>query len=216
MFAREGTTIYKARNELKVYRVGGLDVVVKSFKQPVFVNRVAYTFFRPSKAERSYRHALRLIASGVPTPDPLAYIEEKRRGLLSRSYYVSIYEKEYSEIRPQMLGRGVDAPFIRSLACFVADLHKKGILQKDLSPGNVMWKREGERYSFLLVDVNRAKFLNCLSPRQRYKNFERLSEDKAVVDRLAAEYASVMGEDKDKVCREVKRYVAAFSKKPQF
>lgn len=212
VFERQGTTIYKARNELKAYHTEGLDLIVKSFRKPIFINRIIYGFFRASKAERSYKHALKMLGNGIPTPEPVAYIEEKEGGLLNRSYYVSIFEKDYSEIRSQMLGKDADDVFIRSLARLVADLHKKGILQKDLSPGNILTKQEGEQYKFMLVDINRARFSKQLSARQRYRNFKRISENKDIIGRLAAEYASAMHEDKDMVLHEIEKYVAGFSK----
>lgn len=212
IFPTKGKCIYKARNELKIFHVCGLDVVVKSFQRPNIIKRIIYTFFRSSKAERSYKHALILLDNGISTPPPIAYIEKKSNGLLINSYYISIYEKDYSEIRSQMLGENASDTFIQSLAMFIAVLHQKGILQKDLSPGNILSKQNGEHYEFMLVDINRTKFLKQMSARQRYKNFERISENKTVICRLAAEYALAMHEDKDKVCREIEKYVACFSR----
>lgn len=50
---------------------------------------VIYTFFRRSKARRSYEHAVRLRALGIDSPEPIAWSEYRRHGLLSDTYYVS-------------------------------------------------------------------------------------------------------------------------------
>lgn len=55
--AGEGSVVYKGRNELRKMTYRGLDLVVKSFHRPNWVNRFVYGIFRPSKAKRSYDHA---------------------------------------------------------------------------------------------------------------------------------------------------------------
>ena len=88
-FPTLGDCIYKARNELRKFSYEGQWYVVKNYKVPLFINRIAYTFFRPSKASRAYEYALRLRSMGIETPAPVAYIELKSGGLLQHSFFVS-------------------------------------------------------------------------------------------------------------------------------
>lgn len=53
-FADEGKVVYDGRNILKRISLDNVDVVVKSFKKPHIINRVVYSYFRQSKAARSY------------------------------------------------------------------------------------------------------------------------------------------------------------------
>ena len=55
-FQEATDSIHKARNEIKIID----DFVVKSFKIPHIINKIAYTFFRPSKAKRAYHNALKI------------------------------------------------------------------------------------------------------------------------------------------------------------
>ena len=80
IFSCEGVSIYKSRNEIKIFQVDDLTINVKSYKKPIFINRIAYTFFMESKAKRAYVYALRLMSLGVNTAEPIAYIEEKSNG----------------------------------------------------------------------------------------------------------------------------------------
>ena len=48
----EGTVIYKGRNELREFHYEGMDLVVKSFCKPHFINQIVYGLFRSSKAQR--------------------------------------------------------------------------------------------------------------------------------------------------------------------
>jgi len=189
IFDKEGTLVYKARNQLKTYRVGEQEVIVKSFRKPFFLNRIVYTFFRPSKARRSYEYAFRLLEKGVSTPAPIACIEEKKGGLLSRSYYISVFEKNMDHIRSYMAGEKKDDALIRGLAEFISDFHSKGVYFLDISPGNFLQKKENGKFSFSLVDINRMKFKSPLSLKDRYNSFKRLTRNFEILESVAREYA---------------------------
>lgn len=80
IFSEEGKTIYKARNEIKVFEVDGVELNVKRYRIPLLINRVIYRFFRQPKAVRAYEYALRLVAKGFETPAPIAYILFRKKG----------------------------------------------------------------------------------------------------------------------------------------
>ena len=65
-------SIHKARNEIKILNFNGMQVVAKSFKKPNIFNRIVYSFFRDSKAKKSYMYAKKI---GHFTPKPIGYIE---------------------------------------------------------------------------------------------------------------------------------------------
>ena len=89
IFDKTGTIIQDNRNVIKILEIKGLLLNVKSFKQPHFINRIAYTYFRKSKAYRSFQYANKLIENNISTPEPVAYIEIID-GLLTKSFYISI------------------------------------------------------------------------------------------------------------------------------
>lgn len=76
-----GTVIYKGRNVLREMDWHGTKVVVKSFRVPNLINRIAYGVFRSSKAQRSFEYAKMLRREGIGSPAPVAYYTE-RNGLL--------------------------------------------------------------------------------------------------------------------------------------
>ena len=91
-FADEGKVVYDGRNILKRISLDNVDVVVKSFKKPHIINRVVYSYFRQSKAARSYIYSMELQKHGFNTPEPIAMIEQFQKGLLTNSYYVCCYD----------------------------------------------------------------------------------------------------------------------------
>ena len=69
-------------------------------------NRVAYSWFRKSKASRAYENAVRISQLGFDTPAPIAYLETYTNGLLHDTYFVSLQcpymrqIKEFAEDSP--------------------------------------------------------------------------------------------------------------------
>jgi hypothetical protein len=76
------------RNVIKLFDLNG-QTNIKSFKVPNIVNKVAYKYFRKSKAKRSFEYATILLENGIGTPQPLAYYENYNSIGLLDSYYVS-------------------------------------------------------------------------------------------------------------------------------
>lgn len=205
-----GEVIYSDRNTIYRTGIGGIDATVKSFHVPAFFNRIVYSTLRHSKARRSYDNALRLQELGIGTPEPIAYIEEYESGLLSRSYYICRmfegqnirhWETEISDYRPM----------IKALAALIVDLHGKGVMHKDFSPGNILFKRNADGgYRFALIDINRMQF--GVTSRQRlYRNFRCLNIDsERETARVAEEYATIAGLDPAELGGEAVRLLRAY------
>ena len=212
IFSREGEFIYNGRrNQLKIFYVEDMIVNVKSYKVPIFINRVIYTFFRATKAQRAYDYALRLLSLGVETPTPIAYIEEENGGLLSHSYFICLHTPLSGNLR---LFGDSSIPFqdVRELAVafarFTAELHEKGVLHIDYSPGNILYeKRENGTYHFSLVDINRMKFCP-VDMKTGCGNFCRLWGTDEFFSLVARTYAEARGFDADECEKLVLQYHA--------
>ncbi|MDR0864493.1 MAG: tyrosine protein kinase [Candidatus Symbiothrix sp.] len=212
-FRTEGAVIYKERNEIKTFNTGTDVVIVKSFKVPHYFNRWIYTFFRPSKARRSYEHALVLMDKKINTPQPVAYIENYKGGLLAESYYITIY-KDYPEMMREfryhpLAGR---EDLARAFARFTAFVHEQGVLPLDYSPGNILYEKAGNEYQFCLIDINRMRFVP-VNQKTGCQNFRRLWGNEELIVFLAREYAKNRHFD-ETVCEELTlKYFRKFWKK---
>jgi tRNA A-37 threonylcarbamoyl transferase component Bud32 len=210
LFDQEGELVYAARNQLKCYSVEGYDLIVKRYKVPHLINRIAYTFFRPSKAKRAYEYALKLLELGVNTPAPIAYIEQKSFGLLNHGYFISIYEKDYTDIRPLMTGAQTNDALLQDLSNYIAEFHNKGVLHFDMSPGNILYKEVDSHFQFSLIDINRMQFLPKISDEKRFKSFKQLSDNKTVLTRIAQLYASASKLDETEAIYKINNYCTEF------
>ncbi|MDR0429147.1 MAG: lipopolysaccharide kinase InaA family protein [Tannerellaceae bacterium] len=212
-FAKEGRSIYKGRNEIKVFEVEDTELNVKQYKVPILINRLIYTFFRPAKASRAYKYALKLFAKGFDTPQPVAYILSYKTGLLHHAYFVS-FQSSYTRNMYEF-GEGTLAGrehIIRALAEYTARLHQAGVYHKDFSPGNILFEETEEGVKFCLIDINRMKFAP-VSIEKGCANFARLwgKEDLFVV--LAETYARAQNVDCAGCLKQILYYRARFWKK---
>lgn len=214
-FSISGSSLHQGRNEIRIVKVGEQNLNIKSFRVPNAVNKLAYRFFRKSKAERSFQYAGILIENGIGTPEPVAYAEERNNFSLGRSYYISRhlnYDLTYRELVTQPELEDHEA-MLRAFTRFTFELHEKNILFLDHSPGNTLIKRDSaENYEFFLVDLNRMKF-NKLDFSQRMKNFSRLTPKKEMVEVMADEYSKLIGKSKTEVFEKMWFFTNQFQKK---
>ena len=215
IFLKEGETIYKARNEVKLFCVNGKELIVKSFQIPHFVNRFVYAHLRSSKAERSYTNSMILLEKGIDTPQPVAYIEIIKNGLLLESYYVSEkspYDREFREISNSPVTEK-SAPVLIQFAAFTASLHEKNVYHKDFTPGNVLFGEKNGSYLFQLIDVNRMK-IGPVDMQMGCKNFYNLYMSDIHFSIVARHYAQVRGFDPGECEKLVLKYRLLPQKNP--
>lgn len=206
VFENDTQTIHKARNELKIISLADITTVIKSFKIPHLFNRVVYTFFRDTKASKSYHNGLHLQALEISTPAPIAYVEFFSSGLLSNSYFVSVYTPYDFTIR-EALHHKIDdyEAVLRSFSAYTYSLHQKGVWHLDYSPGNILIKRVEDGYLFNIVDINRMNF-KTICPLEGCKNFNKLWARDEDIEIMGHEYARLSGLDEATTIAEMKRH----------
>jgi serine/threonine protein kinase len=204
IFKSSDESIHKARNELKIIELNSLKCVVKSFKIPHAINKVAYTFFREGKAKKSFSNAMKLTELGVNTPEPVGIIEFFRFGVLSESYFISLYEPYDFTIREVFHHKVDDTQnILKQFAKFTYELHQKGVWHVDYSLGNILVTKKETKYNFSLVDINRMEFKN-IPPQEGLKNFNKFwakfDEDLPII---AKEYAKLSNFNEDEAIKIV-------------
>lgn len=186
-FYKNNNTIHKARNELKVIEYNNIETVVKSFKVPHMINKLVYTHLKESKAKKSYEYSLKI---GEFTPDPIGYIEFYENGLLNESYFISEKFDYDFTIREPLLDNNFNnkKEILKAFARFTYNLHEAGIFHNDYSPGNILIKKEDDKFIFKIVDINRMLF-SKLNEEQRAKNFSKLWASEEELEIIANEYS---------------------------
>jgi len=195
-FLEATQNIYEGRNSLKVIEYAKTDVVVKSFKIPHIINKIAYTFFRDSKAKKSYLHSLKIVEF---TPEPIGYAEYFKFGFLYESYYLCKSYKYDFTIREVLTEENFKNKenIFKAFASFTYALHNYNIQHLDYSPGNILIKEKETGYEFKIVDVNRMRFKR-LTPVERLENFAKLwanDEDLKLIINVYAKHIDMNEEE---------------------
>lgn len=202
-FFEEGDLIVKgSRNTIKSNFLGSEKVSIKFFKKPDFFKSVIYSFFRSTKAKRSYDYANYLLSHHILTPFPIASIEERNAiGLLGNSFYLcqqldydfTIRELIHDPLFPE---RNL---ILEQFAEFTYNLHEAKINFLDHSPGNTLVVNRGNgTYEFYLIDLNRMKF-ESMSIEKRMDNFKKMWLSKQMIKVVAKKYAALSNESEEKI-----------------
>lgn len=171
----------------------GRPLVLKRYKRPTLFNRLIYTLFRKSKARRAYEYAFRLQRMGFETAAPAGYLKERRWGFFHTDYFLS-------QVVPHPLLSSLekDQPEYREIfeafaACMVR-MHRAGILNLDMNPGNVFYYKEQGRYRFVLIDINRIRFRRRLTRNdciEVFKHLDNLAPEALLI--ILTHYARLRG-----------------------
>mgnify|MGYP001189834753 CR=1 FL=1 len=213
-FNAEGEVLYKSRNQIKLFQLGERTINIKSFRVPNAVNKIAYKFFRKSKAERSFTYAQILEKKGMGTPSPIGYVEEDTALTFGKSFYIS--EQIDSDLTYRELVTDPNYPdheyILRAFTRFTFELHEKEIQFLDHSPGNTLIQKNEGKYNFSLVDLNRMNFKQ-LTFEERMLNFSRLTPQKEMVEVMANEYAKLIDKTESEVFEKMWFYTRQFQEK---
>lgn len=216
-FLDDGELLVKgSRNIIKSNFLGEEKVNIKFFKKPGLFKSIIYSFFRSTKAKRSFDYANYLLENGISTPFPIAYIENRNAlGLLQDSYYVcqqinydfTIRELIHDPLFPE---RNI---ILEQFTYFTYQMHEAQVNFLDHSPGNTLIVKKAEsQFEFYLIDLNRMKFENLIIE-ARMDNFKKMWLSKAMVKVIAEKYAQLSGFSEVKLHRILLEKTKAFKGK---
>jgi serine/threonine protein kinase len=206
--------LHDARNKIKTIDYNSQTLVVKSFKIPHVINKIAYGFFRNSKAKKSYINSLR-IKDFVPSP--VGYIEFKKFGLLYDSYFISEQFEYDFTIRELLLNEKFEDKdlIFKEFANFTYLLHEQDIEHLDYSPGNILIKKQDGKYIIKTIDINRMKF-RTMDTNARLKNFSKLWAKDADLEIIIEAYSKLINMNKNEAFKIAKEFSQQHKNKKNF
>lgn len=185
-FGNRGIVLHAKRNIIKEDTVQGVRLVIKSFKRIYLPNRIRYTYFASSKAQRAFDNAHILTRLGFTTPRPIAYIEITRDGLITEMYFVSEYTDFVALDAIRQTSLEDARPLLLQLARHTYKLHQTGVYHIDYNLENILFREHDGQYELSLIDNNRMKF-GLIRFEDGIRNFERLG--------LSAEHLTLIGQE---------------------
>ena len=129
--------------------------------------RQFFRSFRPGRALRNFKTALKLISSGFPVITPFAALQRRHSLLTKQSIYITEYFANSSDLHSFASKRLSTKPaeqfalkkqLCHQLAAILASLHKNGLWHRDSKASNfIVYKGTQNKYRILLVDMDGIK-----------------------------------------------------------
>lgn len=211
-FYEMGTPIHTGRNELRLVETENVKIVIKHFKRITEINRFIYANFRKSKGRRSFEHSMQLIEKGFASPEPVAYINLIKGGILTDDYYICLYcdFRPFKELLSKPLAEAQKG--LEEYAKYTYKLHKCGIFHKDYSTSNILFNDNGGNYEFSLIDDNRLLFRSYSRTRSMVTMVKRQDISVEQMGIIAGSYARAAGENEYRILNNMTRQVLIISK----
>ena len=179
LLTRPDCEVIKLQKKVMVGRVVTPIGPVYVKRYPVHAWRVALLGIgRPSPARRAFDAARALAARGFGTPRAVAAVEERRSGLLRRSFFLThevggaITADRFWDAAA---GRTAERHrFARALGDLFRRLHAAGVYHNDLKDVNLLVRQEEAAPTFVLLDLERVQIGDRIGERRRTKNLVQL------------------------------------------
>lgn len=192
MIADAGCQIIKDQTKTKV---GRLTVPISGKRRSLYVKRFnsfsirhkLVSAFMQSGAVRSLRGAALLREAHIPTIVPVAAVENRRRGALSKSFFLSeeiagaktvdAYWREELAILTGGQAFTLRRQFLARLAALFHSMHDRGIYHNDLKDANILviGRQAGKTPQLCLLDLEGVRHYARLSAGRKIKNLVQIN-----------------------------------------
>ena len=142
-------------------------------------------FFRTSRAKRVWKVAQHLIASNIPTPQPISFLDQRKGGLLIKSFFISKaidgavpLNRAIHKLNACRASRDTaqKKTLIQQAAHLVRVLHERGICHRDLKASNILVQENpGQTQELYLTDLDSARVQTRIRAKERIRDLARLN-----------------------------------------
>lgn len=172
------TPWHSAATDKVVVNLGNRDVFFKRYNCLGLGYRLK-NMFRPSRALKSWRAGWKFLELGVPTPKPLACLEERRYRLLGRSYV--LFEQIDNAISLLDAWADFDGEqrrnLLLSLGTEIGRLHKLGLIHGDLNWRNILVQKTRSGTEIFFVDLDGSRFLGKVNRDSAWRDMDHFFRD---------------------------------------
>jgi tRNA A-37 threonylcarbamoyl transferase component Bud32 len=167
-----------SRTHAGVVEIGGVKYVLKRYNCRGWGYRIGNAF-RRSRAVRTWLVNWEYLVRGVPVPEPLLCLEERRCRLLERSYILMEFVENTCSLRDRwgQLGETEKVRFGEFFGNLLGKMHRVGMLHGDLKWDNILVAQEPSMETARLVDLDGSSTMTQFSRARAQNDFARFLKD---------------------------------------
>jgi tRNA A-37 threonylcarbamoyl transferase component Bud32 len=157
--------------------VGSIDCFLKRYNDRGLWYRFRQAFI-PSRAVRTWWLAWAMLDAGIPVPEPLVCLEERRARLLFRSYVLMRFASGCERLRDlwSTFDDRVQEELLTRLAGIFANMHRAGALHGDLKWDNILVAPD-DPARICLVDLDGGRFVGQFNLQLAERDLQRFLRD---------------------------------------
>jgi tRNA A-37 threonylcarbamoyl transferase component Bud32 len=169
-----------SRTHAGVVEIGGAKYVLKRYNCRGWGYRFGNAF-RRSRAVRTWLVNWEYLVRGVPVPEPLLCLEERRCRLLERSYVLMDYVENTCSLRDRwgQLDAADKVRFGEFFGDLLGKMHRVGMLHGDLKWDNILVAAEPSMETARLVDLDGSSTMTRFIQARAKNDFARFLKDLA-------------------------------------
>ncbi len=133
-------------------------------------------FLRSCRAQRAFNAAQMLKQHGLSTPDIVVVGTKTITGVTVKNFLITSFVKNSIPL-PEMLNKETTAKdeLVKQFGQTVGRMHAENIFHGDLRLGNVLVKKNNDKFTFVFLDNERTKKFEALPWRLRLKNLVQVN-----------------------------------------
>lgn len=139
---------------------------LKRFNRKGFLHTVK-NIFRSSRAKRIWINSYGFELRGIPIPQPVAYMEERRFRILKRSYVISEFIQDAHTLRSlfsyNLIPTEERLSVMQLVGREIGKMHKLGCIHGDIKWSNILIKIIDGKYRCFFVDLDGSEIKRRLS-----------------------------------------------------
>ncbi len=181
---------YRGRGHVWKTSLDRVPVVVRPYRRGgLFRNILPDLFLDPARPLKELAVSDHLRERGLLTPRVIAVRGERRFGFLNSFQLLSEEVTGGADLVDFLRShagdrdRTVVRQAIREIAHAVLSLHDSGVVHRDLNARNILVRWEGDAPRVYVLDLDRARIVSEVSPRQRLAALFRLNRSLEKIDR---------------------------------
>lgn len=163
-----------ARAQVSAVSAGNLSWIVKDYRNGGWLRRAA-DLFRGSPARRAWLGGHGLLARGIGSARPLAFVERRRFGVPVASTIVLEDLRGLESADDCPTDWADEREILAALSRLAIDLHRRGGIHGDLKASHVLLERAADGLNGRLIDLDGVRFRRRLSDRARIHSLAQLN-----------------------------------------